>query len=295
MTALAVGLTGEEETTWHRHGTENAAAHDAYLQGWARYKLQTPEDLAAAVPFLEEALRLDAGYAQAHALLAALYWDVLENDWAFDLDMPSSRAEALANSHLEEALEDPVPLAHVVQSKIYASLGSFSESFFEDAVSEARKAIALDANDATALAGLADALVKANRPGEGLDIIQRAIRLDPHHPPSYLITLGASQFGMERFEEAVSTLERAVKQNPDNELAYIYLASTLGHRGHMEQADDVIEALNVVRNRLGFRELSLRDPSTYAISAANAQIDLLRFGSRPVQQQVTAALAISRP
>ena len=29
--------------------------------------------------------------------------------------------------------------------------------------------------------------------------VLKAMRLDPHHPPSYLITFGAAQFGMEQY------------------------------------------------------------------------------------------------
>ena len=165
------------------------------------YKLLTPKDLKEAVPSFEEALRLDPAYAQAHAALASLYWDVLQNDWAFDLNMPSLRAEEFANTHLEEALKKPTPLAHVLQARMLASWG-----FYDDAVLEVQQAVALDENDATALAGLADALIKANRPAEGLDFIEQAMRLDPHHPPSYLIILGAAQLGMEQFEEAALNL-----------------------------------------------------------------------------------------
>ncbi len=93
----AIALDPEFAVAQARHDTENAAAHDAYLQGWAHYKLLTPQSLAKAVPFFEEAIRLDPNYAQAHAALASLYWDVYQNDWAFDLDMPSTRAESRAN------------------------------------------------------------------------------------------------------------------------------------------------------------------------------------------------------
>jgi TolB-like protein/class 3 adenylate cyclase len=120
VAALAVSLTGEEQAERVRHGTENALAHDSYLQGWARYKLLTPEDLKEAVPFFEEAIRLDPNYAQAHAALASLYWDIFKNDWAFDLDMPSARAESQANEHLEQALKSPSPLAHVLQARMFA-------------------------------------------------------------------------------------------------------------------------------------------------------------------------------
>jgi TolB-like protein/class 3 adenylate cyclase len=50
VAALAVSLTGEELAEQARHGTENAQAHDAYLQGWAHYKVLTPEALTQAVP-----------------------------------------------------------------------------------------------------------------------------------------------------------------------------------------------------------------------------------------------------
>jgi TolB-like protein/class 3 adenylate cyclase len=241
VVALAVSLTGEEQAERVRHGTENALAHDSYLQGWARYKLLTPEDLKEAVPFFEEAIRLDPNYAQAHAALASLYWDIFKNDWAFDLNMPSARAESQANEHLEQALKSPSPLAHVLQARMFAEWG-----FPGEAVAEAEKAVAVDESDAAALAGLADALVKADRAAEGLGHIERALRLDPHHPPSYLIILGAVQFGMEDFEAAAATFERAVRHNPDNELPWIYLASSYGHLGRIKDANNAIEAANDV-------------------------------------------------
>jgi TolB-like protein/class 3 adenylate cyclase/rhodanese-related sulfurtransferase len=285
VAALAVSLTGVEQAQQARHDTENAAAHDAYLQGWARYKLLTPKDLAEAVPFFEEALRLDPAYAQAHAALASLYWDVLQNDWAFDLNMPSLRAEQFANTHLEEALKNPIPLAHVLQARMLASWG-----LYDDAVLEVQQAVALDENDATALAGLAEALFKANRPAEGLDFIEQAMRLDPHHPPSYLIILGAAQLGLEQFDEAATIFERAVKRNPDNDLPWIYLASSYGHLGRIEAADDAIDKANDSRNLVGLGELSLREVRAYAPDPFDYQIDFPRFGSKPVQDLIRAGL-----
>jgi TolB-like protein/class 3 adenylate cyclase len=286
VAALAVSLTGEEQAQQARHGTENAAAHDAYLQGWAHNKLLTPEDLARALPFFEEAIRLDPSYAQAHAALASVYWDAYQNDWAFDLDMPSFRAETRANEHLEEALKAPTPLAHALQSRMFASLG-----FPGEAVIEAEKAVALDANDATALAGLANAMVLAGRPAEGLDSILQAMRLDPHHPPSYLITLGAAQFGTERYEEAAATFERAVNRNPDNELPLIYLAASYGHLGRIKDGDAAIEAANDLRAKAGMGDLSLERKEQQWYSPFEGEIDFTRIGGRPAQERVRTGLS----
>ena len=285
VAALAVELTDEEEVQQVRHDTDNASAHDAYLQGWAHYKLLTPESLAKAVPFFEEAIRLDPGYAQARAALASVYWDAYQNDWAFDLDMPSFRAESRANEHLEQALKAPTPLAHALQSRMFASLG-----FPGEAVVEAEKAVALDANDATAHAGLAEALVLAGKSAEAIDAMEIAMRLDPHHPPNYLIILGGAQFGMERFEEAAATFERAVKRNPDNEIPFIYLASAYGHLGRIDDADKVIDEANHLQNLQGLGELSLRDTTAYSLDPLDVQINFKRFGSKPVQDLVRAGL-----
>ena len=288
VAALAVNLTDEEEAQQTRHDTDNPDAHDAYLQGWAHYRLSTPKDLARAIPFFEEAIRLDPDYAQTHAALAALYWDVFKNDWAFDLDMASSRAEAFANDHLEQALKTPTPLAHSVQSRMFAEFG-----FHTEAVEEAEKAVALDPNDATAIAGLAHVLVFADRPGEGLTFIQDAMRLDPHHPPSYLIILGAAQFGMENYEAAVATFERAVKRNPENEKPLIYLASSYGHLSRMREAEDTIETANDLRDTFGLGALSLEETAyeSSGFSPFKGEIDFASFGIKPAQARLRAGLS----
>jgi rhodanese-related sulfurtransferase len=116
------------------------------------------------------------------------------------------------------------------------------------------------------------------------------MRLDPHHPPSYLIILGTAQLGMERYGESAATFERAVKRNPDNELPRIYLASSFGHLGRIEDADDTIEEANYLRNLLGLGELTLRESTAYAIDTKYPQINFARFGSKPVQDLVRAGL-----
>ncbi len=286
VAALAVNLTGEEQAQRARHNTEIAAAHDAYLQGWAHYKLATPEALAEALPFFEEALRLDPNYAQAHAALASLYWDAFKNDWAFDLGMPSVRAESRASEHLEEALKVPTPLAHTLQARMLASWG-----FLDDAVAEAEKAVALDGNDATALAGLAHALILAGQPSQGEKAIQEAMRLDPHHPASYLTTLGHAQFMQERYAEAAVIFERAIKRNPEDELPRILLGATFGHLGRIEDGEATIEAANDLRNRVGLGALSLERKTSDGYTPFRGEIDFALFGNKAARNRLRAGLA----
>ncbi len=293
VAALKVSLSGEEEAQRETHGTESVEAHDAFLQGWAHYKLGTPGDLARGIPYLEEAIRLDPDYSRAHATLSSIYWNAYVSDWAFDLGMPSFRAEKLANEYLKQALKTPNSLARAQQAQVYLSLG-----FPGEAVHEAQQAVDLDGNDATAHATLANALVLFDRPQEGADVIRRAMRLDPHHPPGYLTILGAAIFGQEQFENAVKILERAVNRNPEDEVPLIYLASCYGHLGRMREAEDTIETANNLRTRFGLGALALERTDVWAAYRFDGSynprfntIDFSSFGTEPAQERLRAGLS----
>jgi adenylate cyclase len=286
VTALKVSLTGEEEAQKAIHATDNAEAHDAFLQGWAYYKLGTPADFARAIPHFEEAIRLDSGYVRAHAALASLYWDVTSNDWASELGMLSFEAEEGWEEHLELAMKPSNSLAHILRSRVLASLERYSE-----AAAEAEKAIALDNNDATAYAGLANALILAGRPVEGENLIRKAMRQDPYYPPSYLITLGQAQFEMKHYEAAAGTFERAVKRNVDNEISWIYLAATLAYLNRIDEADAAIESANDLRARFGFGgDLSL-ESAQGGYSPFWGEIDFTRFGDKRAQEHLRSGLS----
>jgi adenylate cyclase len=287
VAALKVSLAGEETTKQAHHTTDNAQAHDAFLQGWAHYKLGTPEDLARAIPFLEKAVSLDKNYGLSHAALASIFWDAQINDWVFDLGMLSYEIEDRIYEHLDSALKSPTPLAHDLQARIYLSY-----SLFDKAVQEAEKAVALDSNDATAHAALANALVLVDRPGEGLTFIQDAMRLDPYYPPNYLTILGAAQFGMENYEEALATLQRAVERNSESEMSLIYIASIYGYLGRMREADDTIETANELRATLGgLGSLSLESTITIGFSAFRGKVDWQSFGTKAAQERLRAGLS----
>ena len=167
-----------------------------------------------------------------------------------------------------------------------ASLGRY-----EEAAVEAEKAVKLSGNEATALAGLANVLVLVGRPDEGLELIQEAIRIDPHHPPGYLTILGAAKFGMQNYEEAATTFERASKRNSDNELPRIYLAASYGHLGNIDNAEEVIESTNFLRATRGRGPLSLRPAPMANAGLLWDQIDLNAFGDKVLRERVRSGLS----
>ena len=79
----------------------------------------------------------------------------------------------------------------------------------DEAIEEAKRAIAGDPNDADGYVALAGMFSFSGKPREALELLDRAMRLNPHYPPHYLYKLGLAQFGMKRLEDAAASLQRA--------------------------------------------------------------------------------------
>jgi TolB-like protein/ankyrin repeat protein/class 3 adenylate cyclase len=178
--SLAVNLKAGTSTP----KTVNTQAYDDFLKGWAHYQRHTEHDFIKAIPLFESAIKLDANYAQAHAALAAVYWETWENQWAEALDIPLAEAMENAKSNLQEAMKEPSALAHWVASNILIAEGKY-----ETAASEAQQIIALDSNNPGGYATLADALALSGNLDESKKLYARAQRLDPFSSPLHAATL----------------------------------------------------------------------------------------------------------
>jgi TolB-like protein/Flp pilus assembly protein TadD len=235
VTALKVTLTTVEKKQTASRETSDPAAYDAFLKGWAYYRRKTPEDLLKAIPYLDEAVERDPNYSRAYAALAAVYWVGARTRWENYLDMSKGEAELMANIYLAEAMLNPTPLAHWIASDIM-----ITRRRHQEAVAEATRAIALDANDPIGYYAMSSALIYAGNPVDGAEFIKKAMRLDPHYTPDYLHILGKTQFFTGRYDDALSTFEEVLRRNPDNHWTFIYLAATYGNLGREQAAKSTI-------------------------------------------------------
>ncbi len=170
VSALAVNLKG----TVAASRTTNTQAYDDFLKGWAHYQRHTASDSAQAVPYFASAIELDSNYAQAHAAMAAVYWEVWENQWATELGISRDDVMKNAKAHLQQAMKEPSALAHWVASNILIAEGDFAT-----AATEAEQIIALDSNDSSGYATLANALALTGKTDSSKTLLAKAKRLDP--------------------------------------------------------------------------------------------------------------------
>jgi len=254
VTALAVTLVDQEQDNRVRVETTNAEAYDAYLRGWEHYRQSTPENFKQAVTYFEQAIKLDPDYARAHSALAAVYWNIIAKGWWHkSLGLTATQVIERTRLYLKKAMEQPSALSHQIASERAAYfLGNPDR-----ALAEAERAIALDANDPAGHLAMANALLKAGNPNKAISSMHHAMRLDPHFPASYLTRLGRAQFERGQYQEAATTLERAIERNPQDDRAYVFLIAAYGHLGLEEEANSAILNTNIIRARTGWDDLTL--------------------------------------
>jgi TolB-like protein len=170
--SLELTLLGDKDTTAVSAATQNAEAHNAYLQGHFYFARRNVEDYRKAISFFDEAIRIDPDYALAYAERAEA--------WTFIGDLnPEHKKEAwaAAKRDAEKAVAVGPNLAEA-----HAALGwvrFFSEWKFAEGLAELKRARELAPANPTANDLLARVLIYVNQIAEAEKLARQAIELDP--------------------------------------------------------------------------------------------------------------------
>ncbi|MGG7580675.1 winged helix-turn-helix domain-containing tetratricopeptide repeat protein [Rhizobium sp. Nf11,1] len=104
---------------------------------------------------------------------------------------------------------------------------------FAEADAQFAKAIELDPNEADTFAALSDISVLAGRIDEGLDYIGKAFRLNPFPASWYCLALGQAQYAAGKYEAAIETLRRDETYRTSSRR---FLAASLAQLGRLDEA-----------------------------------------------------------
>ena len=115
---------------------------------------------------------------------------------------------------------------------VLAYLLAYERSFAE-ADQEFARAVELDPNEADAWAALSDIAVLAGRIDEGLEHIRKAFRLNPFAPSWYYLALGQAQYAARQYEAAVETLKSEETYRTSSRR---FLAASLAQLGRLDEA-----------------------------------------------------------
>jgi len=114
---------------------------------------------------------------------------------------------------------------------------------YEGALAESERALAISQNLTVAHETLGTSLIYSGRPKEGLAALQRYLRLDPRDPTLAigLLQVAVGHYFCREYERAVEAAKRVIRSHPDFPLSYRWLAAALGHLGRIKEAKRALE------------------------------------------------------
>jgi adenylate cyclase len=117
----------------------------------------------------------------------------------------------------------------------------------DEALADYAVALTLNPNDSDIVAEYADALTYVGQPERSIELMQKAMRLNPHFPDWYLWYLADAYDTMGRSEDVIATIQRM--HNPSE--GQRMLAANYAHLGMMKEAEAA--AREVLRIHPSFR------------------------------------------
>jgi tetratricopeptide (TPR) repeat protein len=225
------------------------------MRGLAFHYRYTKEDNAEAQRLFRQAIEADPKNAQAYALLAHTILYAVQHRWREDDEHNYGVADKLAAQAV--ALDGRAPFAHF-------ALGSTSMFLkrTEQALYELQEVIRVNPSHAAAYAVMAHVLCYMGRPAEGLQSIERALRLSPYDPRLgiWIPAMAQAYYFLERYEDAVAAAQRALTMTPENVIATRFLAASLGQLGRAAEAALAVAFLRDSREPTLADQKRLMDP-----------------------------------
>jgi tetratricopeptide (TPR) repeat protein len=242
------------------------------LIGMADYGL---EDYSAAVPLLKQAItddpqNLPFRLILAHSCLAAKQYHCVLDVYheILNLNAESAEADMLAGEALDEMQDHARAIqqfraavkANPKEPNVHFGLGYllWTQLQYAEAAEEFQAELANVPGHVQALVYLADSRIKLNRNELALPLLLKAIRLDPDTEMAHL-DLGIVYADMNRQTDAMRELKLAVKLNPSDVAVHWRLArlyTTIGRRPEAEAEFEKVKTLNKTPNESVSRKLN---------------------------------------
>jgi TolB-like protein len=235
---------------------------DLYFQGMACVnKGLTPENMAQARGYYEQALALDPGNIEA------LVGNARVDFVSIGSFLTEDRAARAATT--EAALTKVLSLApnHALAQNQLGCVHIFTNRAAEG-IAMCEHALALDRNLADAHSWIGMAKVFIGRAEETESHVLEALRLSPRDTDAYswMLRAGIAKVSLGRDEEAAVWLLRSVEANRNLVLSHFYLAVARAHLGRMNEAQAAAKAglaLNPTFTIRRFRAGAASDNQTY--------------------------------
>jgi serine/threonine-protein kinase len=225
--SLKVKLLGTDGRSAQPSATENADAHNAYLQAHFYLVRRNIEDFRKAIEYYDQAIQLDPNYALAYAERGEA--------WAFMGDLTGERPTAYPKAQADA--ERAVAIAPAL-AEARSALGwvlCLAEWKFDEGLAELKRAIELSPNNPTANDLLARIIVYLGRFDEAERQARQAVELDPLSTVTQG-NLARVLFYAGKLDEADAVARKAAELQPTGAGSHRFQVLIAAQRGDGEAA-----------------------------------------------------------
>jgi len=229
---INVALTPEEAQRLVKADRVDPEAHEAYLIGMHHFMLFTGAGIIKGKKYLERAIEVDPGYAEAYAVLAAIHLNS-----TYFLSLPPAEVVPRARELLVKALELDPDNAPAILSQAWIQM-TYDWDWAASEQSHLR-VLQLAPSLNPGHINYAYLLACVGRFDEAIAHARRAEQLDP------LSLVASQQVGLmlylaRRYEDSIAQLEATIKLNPHFWFAHQRLAQTLLATSEYERGIEIM-------------------------------------------------------
>ena len=228
VSVLAVKVGEGEHHRIYDRDTDNVAAYDFFLRGLEFYNRFTPDGNLKARELFEEAINLDKGYTMAYAKFGWTYLTQYMMGWSDD-ERNLDRARELAIKAISTG--DTVGSAYCLLGHAY-----LWKKQHDKAIAIYEESEITHYGMAETLSDYASVLNFCGRPEEAIELLQKAIRLDPKFPVFNSFNLGHAFYLVGRYPEAITQFREALVYNAEFFPARFFLVATCVALDHLDDA-----------------------------------------------------------
>jgi tetratricopeptide (TPR) repeat protein len=207
------------------------------------------EDNIRARQMAEEAIALEPRYPTAYIVLGFTHINDIVYRSSESPEQSLARVVHLAHKIL--ALDESSGAAHALLGFVY-----LFQRQHEEAIAEMKQALALRPNSARMHLWLGRALFRAGRPAEAIQFLEKVLRLNPMSGSLELQSLGEAYIMMSRYDEAIAVCKKAIKIEPSNVMAHIYLTSAYSLSGREQEARAEAAEVLIIQPRFSVQYLA---------------------------------------
>ncbi len=203
--AIVATLPGRLEAAQHdqlaRKKPSNLVAYECVLSAKVLHHRSNREDNARAQELINRAVGLDPEYAHAYAWRGCILGQAWGYGWCADKEETFAQVEANLNKALN--LDDNDADVHRILAAVAITRADFVRARYHQ-----ERALALNPNYDLVVVQMGELLTWLGIPDEGAEWIEKAMRLNPHHPGRFWSHLGKAHFTAKRYSTAIESFMR---------------------------------------------------------------------------------------